>query len=184
IYYEASSTFYANSYFILALGRHPIDGIDAFVEKIGTRNMKMITRIAIYRGSYYAQEYRSDTALSSYTWWAPRFGSHLQELRLVYDQINLDHLQRPTHIPPGNRTIYDYLGCRTSFVVEGTVTIKPSVGFSWPEPSTYRLDVSLVAFTYEPIGEHKYEALVGTGEKQTKVVLRYSDREDCGESVK
>lgn len=52
IYTEAASYFYADTYIIPDSGEDPVDGIVAFVEKIGAHNIALITDIAIYSGTH------------------------------------------------------------------------------------------------------------------------------------
>ncbi|KAL8670995.1 MAG: hypothetical protein Q9168_004487 [Polycauliona sp. 1 TL-2023] len=197
IYNEAASIFYTTTYFTLDLGRNPGPGINAFIEKIGTRNMNLITKVALYRGSYpcsypnswWAQEYDSEMTLWLYTCWAQTFGPQLQELRLLYDDVYYDDFQHSgRRFQPSDLRIIDVLRHRTRVIVQSRRTLnRNDDGRYWrSEPTTHRLIVGTDGYRYEAFGEIRFENFVWDGDMQRRIVLRLSSMKDyrgCKEDV-
>ncbi|KAI4276226.1 MAG: hypothetical protein LQ337_002625 [Flavoplaca oasis] len=189
IYNEASSLFYTDIYFILNLGRNPVHGITAFIEKIGAKNAALITKVAIYRGMHYlvhSPEYNSSTTLWSYARWAETFGPQLQELRLVYDKILLDRLWGGRLEDSDWKHLHVFRTKR--ILVESKVTLKrhpENYGDvrHW-EPSTYRLVVAGAFYRLQPFGNYQYEKLLGTGDNEVKTLLRFSSVEEHRQCTK
>ncbi|KAL8791075.1 MAG: hypothetical protein Q9213_000282 [Squamulea squamosa] len=178
IYAEATSFFYADTYFILELGKNPTPGINAFLEKIGPHNTSLVKKVALYRGKHYAvfhPEYRTDTTLWHYARWAQTFGSQLEELRLIYDTVLFDWLQRGVKLNHSDLRWIDVLR-RTRVLLESQATTKRHAGILlyW-EPSTYQVIEGKGGYSYEPFGDHRCEKMLGTEDNQEKTILRFAD---------